>query len=312
MVESRRDRWLSIVMSVLLHGTIIGLLAYGWWRFRQHAEPPTPSIDATVVDARTLKGIGLATRPLPQPKPVSQSKPKPKPVPQPKPKPKLLPQPKPVSPAPPSVEGPPAPTPQELAQRAQLAKAEAQRQAAAEQELLRQQARQKALIAQAAAKAKARKLAEARRLAEERKLAQEKKLAEQRKLAQEKLAAERLAAREKAARLAALAELKRNIRQEEQNDAAARAALAGWTQEIEGRIADAWIKPASASPGIDCVLHVTQVRGGAVTKVSIGRCNGDGAVRESIEAAVYRASPLPPPPDPSLFQRRLIIEFKPN
>jgi colicin import membrane protein len=49
-----------------------------------------------------------------------------------------------------------------------------------------------------------------------------------------------------------------------------------------------------------------------VTQVSIGACNGDQAVRDSIEAAVYRASPLPPPPDPSLFQRDLEITFKPD
>jgi colicin import membrane protein len=35
-------------------------------------------------------------------------------------------------------------------------------------------------------------------------------------------------------------------------------------------------------------------------------------VRESIAAAVYRASPLPPPPDPSLFDRNLTITFKPD
>jgi len=34
-------------------------------------------------------------------------------------------------------------------------------------------------------------------------------------------------------------------------------------------------------------------------------------VRESIESAVYRASPLPPPPDPALFERNLEIRFKP-
>jgi colicin import membrane protein len=49
-----------------------------------------------------------------------------------------------------------------------------------------------------------------------------------------------------------------------------------------------------------------------VTNVRIGNCNGDQAVRESIEAAVYRASPLPPPPDPSLFERSLEITFKPD
>jgi colicin import membrane protein len=57
---------------------------------------------------------------------------------------------------------------------------------------------------------------------------------------------------------------------------------------------------------------VTQAPGGAVIQVGFGECNGDQAVRESIEAAVYRASPLPPPPDPSLFDRNLKINFKPD
>jgi colicin import membrane protein len=60
------------------------------------------------------------------------------------------------------------------------------------------------------------------------------------------------------------------------------------------------------------VLHVTQVPGGEVTQVTIGECNGDQAVRESIETAVYRASPLPAPPDPSLFDRQLTINFNPE
>jgi colicin import membrane protein len=60
------------------------------------------------------------------------------------------------------------------------------------------------------------------------------------------------------------------------------------------------------------MLYVTQEPGGTVTQVKIAECNGDQAVRESIEAAVYRASPLPPPPDPSLFDRNLKINFKPD
>jgi colicin import membrane protein len=56
---------------------------------------------------------------------------------------------------------------------------------------------------------------------------------------------------------------------------------------------------------------VTQVPGGEVVGVKIGECNGDEVVRQSIEAAVYRASPLPEPPDPALFERNLKLEFKP-
>jgi colicin import membrane protein len=54
------------------------------------------------------------------------------------------------------------------------------------------------------------------------------------------------------------------------------------------------------------------VPGGAVTGVTIGRCNGDDAVRQSIEVAVRNASPLPEPPDPALFDRNLRFNFKPT
>jgi colicin import membrane protein len=81
---------------------------------------------------------------------------------------------------------------------------------------------------------------------------------------------------------------------------------------IRAKIERAWIRPSSAHSGIDCEVRVTQVPGGEVTGVQIGTCNGDDSVRQSIEAAVYRASPLPPPPDPALFERNLIVNFRPS
>jgi colicin import membrane protein len=60
------------------------------------------------------------------------------------------------------------------------------------------------------------------------------------------------------------------------------------------------------------VVHVTQVPGGAVTAVTIGTCNGDVAVRQSIEDAVYGASPLPVPSNAELFERDLVFNFKPD
>jgi colicin import membrane protein len=44
----------------------------------------------------------------------------------------------------------------------------------------------------------------------------------------------------------------------------------------------------------------------------VGRCNGDEAVRRAVEAAVYKASPLPEPDNPAIFQRDLRITFKPE
>ena len=89
-------------------------------------------------------------------------------------------------------------------------------------------------------------------------------------------------------------------------------ALATWEAQIKARIERAWLRPPSARAGIVCELDVTQIPGGEVTNVKLGTCNGDQAVRDSIVAAVYRASPLPSPPDPSLFERELQITFSPT
>ena len=43
--------------------------------------------------------------------------------------------------------------------------------------------------------------------------------------------------------------------------------------------------------------------------VAIMSCNGDEAVKRSIEAAIYRSSPLPEPPDPSLFDRNILLNL---
>lgn len=314
MTESVRDRWLSIGMSVLLHGSLIVLLALGWWHFREQSVPaPSVPINASVVDARTLKGLGTASTPAPKP---TQAPPQ-------------------AQPPPPAVqpEGPPPPTPDELAMREQAAKEEAQHEQQAQQQLLaREQARQareearakaeaaaaqqaaqarKAEEAAAAAQAKAKKLAEAKKKAAAAKLAAQKKLAEERKLAEEKKLAEEQAAAERAARVA---DLQQSLQEDERAAAAqaASGALASWTSEITSRIQNAWIRPPTAQPGIECVLNVSLVPGGSVTGVSIGRCNGDDAVRQSIQTAVYNASPLPPPPNGIPFPRQLIITFKPT
>ena len=89
-------------------------------------------------------------------------------------------------------------------------------------------------------------------------------------------------------------------------------ALQRYSYAVQQKIQRNWVKPASAQPGIECVIDVRQARGGEVIAARVGRCNGDAAVRRSIEAAVFKASPLPEPEDPNLFQRDLRITFKPE
>jgi colicin import membrane protein len=203
------------------------------------------------------------------------------------------PQPAPPPEAPPEPVGPPQPTTEELAQREQQRQ---QEQAAAEEQ---QRAADRAAAEAAAAEAARRAAAE--RKAREEAEAQKRAAEEQQRQADAKEQAQREQ------------DLQRSLAAEEQaRKARAGPALASWQSQIAAKINRAWLRPPTARPGIECMLNVTQVPGGEVTEVSIGECNGDQAVRESIEAAVYRASPLPPPPDPALFDRHLRIDFKPD
>lgn len=280
MAQPRSDRWVSIGLSVLLHGALLAAVVYGWWAFRQQSRPaPTLAIEATVVDARSVRG---AMQP-PQRAASPVQEPPQEPVGPPAPR---------AAPQPPEPEGPPQPSAEELEQRQQ-------------REKQAQQAAERAAAEKAAAEKAAAQKAAAERAAAQKAAAL--------KAAQEKAAAQRAAQAQAADQSAAVAELQRSLAAEEHADAVrSSAASASWQSAVQAKITRAWLKPPTARPGIDCIVNVTQVPGGEVTEVSIGECNGDQAVRESIEAAVYRASPLPSPPDPSLFQRDLRIRFKPE
>ncbi len=169
------------------------------------------------------------------------------------------------------------------------ARAAAEQAAAAE----RAAAQSAAAAKEAAAKAAAAKEAEAEAAAERR-------------------AAEQAAAEAKL-RAAREADLQRQLAAEENaNRARAAGQGASWAAAIRARIEGAWNRPDSARAGLDCTVVVNQLPGGEVTGVRITACNGDEAVRQSIEAAVYRASPLPEPPDPTLFERTIEVRFRPH
>ena len=192
----------------------------------------------------------------------------------------------------------PAPKPHPDIEQQRLAE---QRKAAEERKVQEETERK----AQQETERKAREAAEAQeraRQAEQQRLAEAKQRAEEQRKAQE--AKETAEVQE---------DLQRDLA-EEQRVMAERggAVMASWTQQITARIQHAWIRPPSAREGLDCTLYVTQVPGGQIVNVRLGACNGDEAVRQSIQDAAYRASPLPPPPDPALFERDLVVEFKPT
>jgi colicin import membrane protein len=270
-------------LSILLHVAIAGAI-FGLWYWSAHRPRPVQSMG---IEARVVAGDVLD---------VAAAQPPPQPAPEPQPEPPPV-QEAPAEPAPEPVSEP-TPTPDELAaQAAEQARVADERRLAQEREV----AERKAAAATAERERKAREQAQ------------------RDKAAKEKAERERQA-REKAAQQAALkarqqreAELSAQLAAEERLAAARASGLQNqYIAQITARIERAWIRPPSATVGLDCEVRVTQVPGGVVTGVTVGRCNGDEAVRQSIQAAVYRASPLPEPPDPSLFDRNLRFNFKPT
>ncbi len=206
------------------------------------------------------------------------------------------------APAPPAAAPTPAPAPAPAPVREPVAKAAAQAQAA--QTHAAEQAKR---VADEQRLVDAQKVAEAQRAAEAQKVAEAQKIADAQKAADAKKAAD---ARIKADREA---ELRKQLADEEHvHDVETGPLSASYYAVLQARITRAWIKPSSASAGIACRIEVTQVPGGEIVGVRVTQCNGDAAVRQSIENAVYRASPLPDPPDPALFHRQFTIEFKPD
>jgi colicin import membrane protein len=222
-------------------------------------------------------------------------------------------QPAPVAPPPPASQ--PAPEPAAAAEAqardeaALAAKRDEAELATKREEALRQE-RAAEQRAEAIARDKAR-AADARRTAEV--AAARRRQAEAAERAATAAAEKRKADADAKLRAAREADLARELAAEEQRTGAVNAGLqARYAAEIRARVERAWNRPPTARPGLHCTVTVMQVPGGTVTNVKIGTCNGDAAVQQSITLAVYRASPLPAPPDPSLFERNLTLEFAPN
>jgi colicin import membrane protein len=194
-------------------------------------------------------------------------------------------------------------------------RAEQQRREAAEQQKLAEQREQQrtadaARAREQAAEAERDRVAAAKR--EQEQVAREQREREAREKAERDAAArrERDAAaeqRRREAELQAAVDLDR-----ERAEAEAAGLLDVYKAQLEDAIKDEWNRPLSARPGIVCFVEVVQLPTGDVMSARVTSCNGDDAVRRSIEQAVRDASPLPEAPDPTLFQRVVNVRFKPD
>ncbi len=284
---AKRSGWSSWSLSILLHVLVVAM-ATGIWFWKRHSTPVPEqrlAIEATVVTSLPATAA-LPPAPSLEPMPAPEPMPEPEPVPEPEPE---------VDPV--AVAAEAAEREAEVARAAEAKRVAEQRRIAEE----RLAAERKAELA---AKEKAEREKQEREKVEREKAAREKAELErkQRELAQ----AER-------ARIQRETELNAQIAAEERVAAVrASAAAQQYIAQITARIERAWTRPPGATPGTQCEVRVTQVPGGVVTGVQVVRCNRDESVRQSIEDAVYRASPLPQPSDPALFDRNLAITFRPE
>ena len=168
--------------------------------------------------------------------------------------------------------------------------------------------RERQLAAEQAARQKAKAAADARRKAEEDAKRKTQQRAQAATAVRQKKTAEE--ARLKAEREA---ELRARLAEEEQRTSAAYQGLkAEYIAAIQAHVERRWFRPPGTRPGVRCTVQVTQIPGGEVVAVRFGTCDGGEALRQSIETAVRNASPLPPPPEPTLFEREVRLVFKPE
>jgi len=78
---------------------------------------------------------------------------------------------------------------------------------------------------------------------------------------------------------------------------------------IRNKVRSKWIRPPNVAGNASCKVGVQQIPGGEVINVTVTSCDGNDALKRSVELAVYKASPLPSPPVSELFDRDIEFTF---
>ena len=175
---------------------------------------------------------------------------------------------------------------------------------------------------------KKKQVTEKKRLAElkKKKVAEKKKAdTEKKKIAdkKKKKAAEkkRLAELKEKRRQEEAAELKQRLEDEERREAEARQQAehnrmldfqrAQYVKLIERKVKRNWLRPVTLSKEMTCEVIVIQNSLGEVMSVGLQKCTNHLAFQRSIERAVRKASPLPLPSNPEVFDREIHFTFRP-
>jgi hypothetical protein len=81
--------------------------------------------------------------------------------------------------------------------------------------------------------------------------------------------------------------------------------------QVQARIDRAWMRPRTeiGAPQFSCRARIEQDRRGDVVRVDLDHCNGSLRWQQSLVSAIRTASPLPAPPDVSVYADILWLSF---
>lgn len=101
------------------------------------------------------------------------------------------------------------------------------------------------------------------------------------------------------------------LAEKEQRAAANRRGLESYAAKIRSKVRGNIVLPPAIQSNPEAVFVVNQLPGGEILDIRLMRSSGIPALDQAIDRAIRKSSPLPPPDDPSLFQRTLEIKYKP-
>jgi colicin import membrane protein len=103
----------------------------------------------------------------------------------------------------------------------------------------------------------------------------------------------------------------RDLLARQQSDARAQA-LAAWQDKIRAKIRGNIILPHDLAGNPEAIFDVTLLPTAEVLTVRKRKSSGNLAYDEAVERAILKASPLPKPEQPSVFERQLELRFRPQ
>jgi colicin import membrane protein len=88
--------------------------------------------------------------------------------------------------------------------------------------------------------------------------------------------------------------------------------LDAWAHALVAKISRSWERPADFVQGMSCEVIVKIDAQGVVQNARLPKTCGSEAIDQAVITGAYRASPLPIPDDPAIFDPTLVLRFTPK